>query len=111
MSVLDQAFMAAIKDALREVVREELAKSQRPSAEPEFLTLDAAADRAACSKGTVRGWLKNGALKSYGVGRIVRIRRLELDELLTKGEREDDEINEKANAIMGRLHRLQARAK
>lgn len=97
-----------LKDLIRQAVREELADAGvRTSAQaaPEFLTLAEAAARASTSKGTVRNWVKAGKLRTYGTGRVVRVRRAELDSLLLAGAAGEDQpkVAAQAEAIMLKL--------
>lgn len=73
------ALLSEALDRLRLVIREELAKQARPA---EYLTPEEAATVARVDKSTVHAWLRDRRLRRYGEGRIVRIRRDELDRLL-----------------------------
>lgn len=85
MTVLDEnALRSLIRDEVRAVVREELAKLDlgRPVTQ-EFLSLETAATLTETSVSTIRGWLREGRLRTYHAGRLVRVRRDELEALLS----------------------------
>ena len=79
-----------IADALRpricEVVREELA-TQRPAAADVYLSTRAAAAVADVAPGTIRRWLAEGRLTGHHAGRVLRIRRADLEQLLAAAPR------------------------
>ncbi|MFT3836402.1 MAG: helix-turn-helix domain-containing protein [Myxococcaceae bacterium] len=71
--VIDEAFKAMVKDAVREVLREELAElrsSTTPSpADDELLTVDQVAARCGHVKpATVREWIHSGQLQAQRAG-------------------------------------------
>lgn len=85
MTVLDEnALRSLIRDEVRAVVREELAKLElgRPVAQ-EFLSPETAATLTETSASTIRSWLREGRLRTYHAGRLVRVRRDELEALLS----------------------------
>jgi excisionase family DNA binding protein len=61
-----------LRDLVREVVREELAKRQTPSG-PELITAAEFARRRSISKSTVRAAIREGRLEVTRIGRAVRI--------------------------------------
>jgi excisionase family DNA binding protein len=81
---MEQIIETVVERVVRRVMREEYdrtAPASSSSSGAEYLTLAQAAKRMQVSKTTVREWVKAGHLKNYGVGRVVRVRRAELDEL------------------------------
>jgi excisionase family DNA binding protein len=86
-----EQLLAMLKDLVREVVREELAR-ERASAEHgrELLTTKEASAVAKVSADTIRAWAKTGRLKVQRVGRQMRINRADLDHALANpGPRND----------------------
>ena len=51
----------------------------------EFLTVAEVAELLKLNQQTLRNWIDQGYLPALRVGRRVRVRRTDLDELLTKG--------------------------
>lgn len=72
----------AFRPLICEVVREELAK-QQPAAPEVFLSTRAAAAVAGVAAGTIRRWVGEGRLTGHHAGRVLRIRRVDLEHLLT----------------------------
>jgi len=90
--MIDDALRTMIEDAVRRVLREELAR------EPDrdrYLTVKQAADHAAVSADTIRTWLAAGRLTRYRAGRCVRVKLSELERAL-QGE---DEASPEAEAL------------
>jgi excisionase family DNA binding protein len=50
----------------------------------EFLSVVEAAKIAHVGESTIRGWIKTGALRAGKAGRLVRVRRSDLDRLITE---------------------------
>lgn len=68
---------------LRELVREELARVLADRQTPtEYLTVQQAAAVAGVARGTIRRWVREGRLTDYRAGRVVRVRRDELEHML-----------------------------
>ena len=76
----------AFRPLISEVVREELAK-QQPAAPDLFLSTRAAAAVAGVAPGTIRRWIDEGRLTGHHAGRVLRIRRTELERLLAAAPR------------------------
>lgn len=82
------------------LIRHLLAHSQSaapetsPAVEP-WLTLEAAAQHASVSEDTLREWISSGLLPVGRVKRVVRVRRSDIDELLTgrNGSNAENEDN------------------
>ncbi len=49
-----------------------------------LLTLAEAADRLGCSRATVKRWVAAGTLPTFRVGRVVRIRELDLERFVAE---------------------------
>lgn len=77
MTDFESALRGMFRDVVREVVREELQHDIRHSDHAEYLTLKAASKIVGVSVSTVRDWVRDG-LKTYGAGRIKRVKLNEL---------------------------------
>lgn len=80
----------AIKEAVREVVKEEvhelkeaLAVLSGHRATDEFWPVKKAAKVAGVSEWTIREWIRRGRLRSYGAGRVLRLKRSEFENFLS----------------------------
>lgn len=73
----------AIRDAIREIVREELAKLQAPS----LMTTAEAATFARITPETLREWIATGRLPAVRAGRSYRIQRSDLETALAQPRR------------------------
>jgi excisionase family DNA binding protein len=92
-SLLDEVVRQVVRDEVRQVVREELRsflRELRPDgnagASPELLSVKEAAEEVGVNPATIRNWVHQGRLARYGTGRIWRVRRPELFELLRQAE-------------------------
>lgn len=73
-----------LEDQIRRIVREEL---QRASADHvDYLTTRDAAAVAKVAEGTIRRWIRSGRLPTHRAGRVMRVRRTDLVELLKRSE-------------------------
>lgn len=80
-------FAESLRDLVRDVVREELARALTERDAPaEYLTVAQAATVARVARGTIRRWVREGRIAEYRAGRVVRVRRDELDRLM-RGQR------------------------
>jgi excisionase family DNA binding protein len=70
-----------IERLIRSIVREELAKTQKP-ANDEYLSVAEAATVARVTPYTIRRWLRRGELTKHHAGTRLLVRRDELDRLL-----------------------------
>jgi excisionase family DNA binding protein len=70
-----------LEQRIREIVREELAKA-KPANDSDYLTTAEAAKLAKVTEGTVRRWARSGRLTTHRAGRVVRVRRSDLLDLL-----------------------------
>lgn len=75
--------LAVVKQAVREVLREEGFVPQQAET-GERISLDAAARLVGVSKKTVRRWIADGYLPTYGTGRLVRVAPDEVRACLTR---------------------------
>lgn len=82
---LRAAITAAIAP-LVDVLVDSLAPSP-PAPPAEYLTTAAAATVASVSEGTIRRWVRDGKIRGYRAGRVLRVRRDELDQMLATGRR------------------------
>jgi excisionase family DNA binding protein len=95
----------SLKDLVRQAVKDALADLNLKPTEPtslEFLTLDQAASMTATSKSTIRNWIKANKLKTWGTGRIIRIRRDELELLMKEPNswNADETVGDRAASIL-----------
>jgi excisionase family DNA binding protein len=84
MAIFDEvALRTLIADEVRRVIRDELAnaKTQDPG---DYVSVSEAARIASVATDTVRDWISRGKLGRYNAGRVLRVRRTELDELLAQ---------------------------
>ena len=72
-----------IRDEIRSTIRQELGK--KPAAAGEFVSVAEAAQIAAVSAQTIRVWVRAGRLREYKAGRVLRVRRSELEAFLGTG--------------------------
>lgn len=85
---LDDAIKEAIDERIRplaERLEAAIAKLEG-KAGSEYLSVKAAAATAGVNPATVRGWIRDGKLKQHGPGRVLRIRRSDLDAFLSSPE-------------------------
>jgi excisionase family DNA binding protein len=80
MSDFDDMISAKIA---AEVARQ-LAARDRPA---EYLTTDGAAALAGVAAGTIRRWIREGRIDEHRAGRMVRVRRADMEALLARGRR------------------------
>jgi excisionase family DNA binding protein len=81
-------FETTLRDMIVEVVRVELAKSQAtPPTLDEYLSTRNAANLAQVATGTIRRWIREGRIEGHKAGRVVRIKRAEIETLLRAGSR------------------------
>lgn len=73
----------ALRDAIREIVREELAQFKTPS----LMTTAEAATFARLTPETLREWIATGRLAAVRAGRSYRIQRTDLEAALTAPRR------------------------
>lgn len=78
-----------VKDAVREVVRQEIRAALRELNGPglgadELLTYSQAGLVITCHKNTIAAWVKKGLLPSTGKGRMRRVKRADLFVVLEK---------------------------
>ena len=68
-----------------EVVRRVLAElaKQKPANDVEYLSTTDAAELASVTQATIRRWVKDGKLPAFHAGRHVRVRRTDLERLLS----------------------------
>jgi excisionase family DNA binding protein len=74
---------------IADVVRAELGKTTEVD---EYLSTFAAAAFAKVAPGTIRRWVKNGKLRDHRAGRLMRIRRSDLERLLREGMPRNDSL-------------------
>jgi excisionase family DNA binding protein len=85
MSLIDErALRDLIAAEVRKVVREEIARGSGATAGDDYLAVKDAARIASVATDTIRDWIKNGSLGRYHAGRVLRVKRSELHELLAR---------------------------
>jgi excisionase family DNA binding protein len=72
-----------IRDEIRTVIRQEL--GHKPAATGDYVSVAEAAQIASVSPQTIRVWTKAGKLRGYNAGRVLRVRRQELEDFLAAG--------------------------
>lgn len=74
--------MTDLEQAIRRIVREELAKQKPANDESGYLSVAEAAAFARVSPGTVRRWVRRGELTRHEAGARVLVKRDELEKFL-----------------------------
>jgi len=74
-----------LRALIAEVVRDELRKLTAPTPDDEYLSTRAAASFADVSGGTIRRWIREGKLPPHRAGRLVRVKRSELERMMKDG--------------------------
>ena len=93
--ILDEAGLRAlIEEAVRKVIREEIAAGAAQRGE--YVSVAEAARQVEVSPATIREWMRDGRLRRYHAGRELRVRTLELQALLTRPERTEEPTPEEA---------------
>jgi excisionase family DNA binding protein len=88
-AVVDESFRELVRDAVREVLREELAPLKHRNAgtlqgpEDGYLSVAKAARLADVAPGTIRAWIRAGRLTAQRAGRVLRVSRSELAKFMT----------------------------
>jgi excisionase family DNA binding protein len=72
-----------IRDEVRTAIRQELGK--KPATAGEFVSVADAAQIASVTTQTIRVWVREGRLNGYHAGRVLRVRRSELEAFLANG--------------------------
>lgn len=72
-----------IRDEIRSTIRQELGK--KPATAGEFVSVADAAQIASVTTQTIRVWVREGRLNGYHAGRVLRVRRSELEAFLANG--------------------------
>jgi excisionase family DNA binding protein len=86
---------ATIRELVRVEVRRALADVTRPD---EYLSTRGAAAFADVAPGTIRRWIREGRLAGHRAGRVVRVKRADLERLLREGGRRDEDLTPEALA-------------
>lgn len=81
-------FLDQLREEIRQIVREELAAAGGAlSSRGEYMSTAEAGQLAAVSQGTIRRWIREGRLTAAGAGRELRVRRDEIEALMSTGPR------------------------
>jgi len=81
MSVFERELRALVKEAVREALREEM-NGTHPAAGDEYMSVANAAKTADVAAATIRTWIDEERLGRYHAGRLLRVKRSELDRLM-----------------------------
>lgn len=103
--ILDEAQLRLlIADAVREVLREEQARTPAPTAMPvsEYLDVTSAARIASVTPQTIRAWVKIGRLTRYTAGRQLRVKRKDLDAMMSSLPADTPSPDEVVSKIIAR---------
>jgi len=92
---------SALRPLIVEIVREELARVRGDDGAG-YLDVRAAAAYTSVAPGTVRRWVRQGALPEYRVGRELRVKRADLDRLMQRGRRPRPPSVEQSPEVRGR---------
>ena len=86
-----QALLGELRTMVQDLIREELAKLSPvqlgPGAPSEFLSTTDAARIADVTQGTIRRWIREKRLERASAGRMIRVRRVDLEMLMRPGKR------------------------
>lgn len=74
----------SVDEVLRQTIREIVAEILAEQGKEEYLSVAAAARVASVSPWTIRAWIKAGHLPGYRAGRVLRVKRIELDALMAR---------------------------
>ncbi len=106
---LTEQVVAALAVLVSAIVTKPTAATPTPTSEP-WLTVAEGARHAAISEETLREWVTLGVLPAGRCGRVLRVRRSEIDNLLTNGtgvasvEQPTEEMSARASEILATLH-------
>lgn len=79
--ILRATLVPAVREAVRLEVREALAAMQ-PASAGDYLSVKEAATLAGVSPDSIRSWIQTGKLPRHNAGRVLRVRRDELEQFL-----------------------------
>lgn len=97
----------ALRTMIAEVVRQEIAKAglaPKPAGADGYLSVAQAAELASVAPGTIRRWVREGELPDRRAGRVLRVRRADLEELLRRGGDRRDRDEDLSPAELARRH-------
>jgi excisionase family DNA binding protein len=81
VSLFDEsALRDIIRDEVRTAIRHELGK--KPVTAGDYVSVAEAANIASVQGQTIRAWIRSGRLTEYKAGRVLRVRRSELETFL-----------------------------
>jgi excisionase family DNA binding protein len=84
MSLFDESVLREIiRDEVRTVIRQEM--GNKPAAAGDYVSVAEAAQIASVQGQTIRSWIRSGDLTGYKAGRVLRVRRTELEAFLAGG--------------------------
>lgn len=102
---LESFFEATIRRAIREELKVLLSSMPAQTVSP-LLTISEAASSAHVASSTIRAWMKAGRLAHHGAGRMVRIKRSDLEYALTSPAKRpapsQADLDRQADAALGR---------
>jgi excisionase family DNA binding protein len=86
VSLFDEtALRDIIRDEVRTAIRQELGK--KPVTAGDYVSVVEAANIASVQGQTIRAWIRSGRLTEYKAGRVLRVRRSELETFLAAAPR------------------------
>lgn len=106
MSLFDEAlFRTILREEVRHVVRDELGRAPTAPAAGDLLKVLEAAAIAAVTPQTIRSWISSGRLPARGSGRLLRVKRTDLERLFIRPGPSDGTPEAEADAAMLRRRR------
>jgi excisionase family DNA binding protein len=97
-ALIRDAAKLAIRDEMPAILREHLARADamrelvRPAARDEPFSTRAAASYAGVSEPTIRAWAASGQLRTVRAGRVIKVRRSDLDAFLARSTPRDGDV-------------------
>ena len=112
---LRQIVREVVREEMRTIMREELAAAlvapvgtSQADVSPIYVTPKEAAEITNVSEKTIRRWVQHGGLHATEIGRLIRIKRIDLDEFMARSggaSRSTKSADEVALAVLGRRRR------
>jgi excisionase family DNA binding protein len=108
MSLFNEAELRdIIRDEVRTAIRQEMGK--KPATAGDYLSIAEAAEITSLAPQTIRRWVRMGRLTEYKAGRVLRVRRSELETLLAPSPDKDSADSLSPEALAERdFHRIEA---
>ena len=112
---IETAIRELVRDVVRDVVRDELSTALHQSVEPtpqidtdaepaaEYVSAKTAATILEVNEETIRVWTRKGVLPAHWAGRLLRIKRADIDRFVLTGgnaEREEFDVDAEAKKLL-----------